>query len=102
MIIPALEYYLVLGAALFIIGLLGVLVRRNLLIVFMSIELILLGANVTFVGFAVALNNMLGQAFVIFSLTVAAAEAAVGLATIVALSRHRDSLNVDEIDTLKG
>jgi NADH-quinone oxidoreductase subunit K len=102
MIIPALEYYLVLGAALFIVGLLGVLVRRNLLIVFMSIELILLGANVTFVGFAVALDNMLGQAFVVFSLTVAAAEAAVGLAIIVALSRHRDTLNVDEIDTLKG
>ncbi len=102
MIIPALEYYLLLGAALFVIGLLGVLVRRNLLIVFMSIELILLGANVTFVGFAVALNNMLGQAFVIFSLTVAAAEAAVGLAIIVALARHRETLNVDEIDTLRG
>jgi len=102
MLIPPLEYYLVLGAALFTIGLVGLLVRRNLLIAFMSVEMVLLGANLTFVAFSVALNNMLGQVFVVFSLTVAAAEAAVGLAIIVALSRTIGTLNTDEIDLLKG
>ena len=95
-------YYVVLSAVLFTIGALGVLIRRNALIIFMSIELMLNAANLAFVAFS-SVNNILdGQIFVFFIMTVAAAEVAVGLALIVAIFRTKKSIDVDQINTLKG
>ena len=95
-------YYLTLAAVLFCIGMFGVLVRRNALVVFMSIELMLNAANLTFVSFANALNDISGQVIVFFTLVVAAAEVAVGLAIIIAIFRRRQSVNADDVDLLKG
>ena len=97
-----LSYYLVLSAILFMIGAVGVLTRRNAIIIFMCIELMLNAVNITFVAFSYYLNQLSGQVIVFFVITVAAAEAAVGLGIMVALYRNRESLNVDEINLLKG
>ena len=96
------NYYIILSAVLFIMGMLGVLIRRNLLIVFMSIELMLNAANLAFVAFARMYQNINGQIFVFFIMTVAAAEVAVGLALIVAIFRSRQSIDVDQLNNLKG
>lgn len=95
------NHYLFLSAALFIIGMMGVLIRRNLLIIFMCVELMITAANISLVAFAVDLDSLDGQSFVIFTVAVAAAEAAVGLAIILALSRRGQSMDVDEIRTLR-
>ena len=96
------NYYLVLAALLFIIGAIGLLVRRNVLVMFMCVELMLNAANLTFVTFARMLNDVGGQVIVFFSLVVAAAEVAVGLAIIVAIFRRRQGATADDIDVLKG
>ncbi|MBK7629589.1 MAG: NADH-quinone oxidoreductase subunit NuoK [Ignavibacteriales bacterium] len=95
------EYYLILSAFMFIVGVAGVLTRRNAIIVFMSIELMLNSANLTLVTFSSYLGNSIGQLFVFFVMTVAAAEAAVGLAIILAIFRNKLTLNIDEINILK-
>ena len=96
------NHFLILSAVLFSIGTVGVLIRRNPLIMFMSIELMLNAANLAFVAFARYLNNLDGQVIVFIVLTVAAAEVAIGLAIIVAVFRARASVNVDEANSLKG
>lgn len=96
------NWYIALSGILFVIGALGVLLRRNALILFMSIELMLNSANLLFVAFARHLGNLDGQVLVFFVITVAAAEVAVGLALIVAIFRTRKSINIDEINLLKG
>jgi NADH-quinone oxidoreductase subunit K len=93
---------LALSALLFVIGLVGVLVRRNALVIFMSVELMLNAGNLAFVAFARQMQSLDGQIFVFFVMTVAAAEVAVGLAIIVNLFRLRETVFVDEIDLLKG
>lgn len=95
-------YYIGLSAILFVIGVLGVLVRRNALVIYMSIELMLNAANLAFVAFARASGNLGGQIFVFFVVAVAAAEVAVGLALIVTIFHTKNSIDVDEISTLKG
>jgi NADH-quinone oxidoreductase subunit K len=97
-----LSWLLALSAVLFCIGVVGVLVRRNALIIFMSIELMLNAANLAFVSFSRHLGSLDGQVFVFFVMTVAAAEVAVGLAIIVNLFRLRETVFVDEINLLKG
>ena len=97
-----LSWSLGLSAALFTIGVVGVLVRRNALVIFMSIELMLNAANLAFVAFAQRMNSIDGQIFVFFVMTVAAAEVAVGLAIIVNLFRLRETVFVDEVNLLKG
>jgi len=89
------------SAVLFVIGVVGVLIRRNAIIVFMCVELMLNAVNLTFIAFAQA-YGMAGQVFVFFVMTVAAAEAAVGLAIIIALFRHRQTVNLENINLLKG
>ena len=96
------NWYIALSGILFVIGALGVLLRRNALILFMSIELMLNSANLLFVAFARHLGNLNGQVLVFFVITVAAAEVAVGLALIVAIFRSKKSVNIDEINLLKG
>jgi len=86
---------------MFVIGAAGVLMRRNAIIILMSIELMLNAVNITFVGFSRQWGDMAGQVFAIFVITVAAAEAAVGLAILIALNRDRTVLNVDEVNLLK-
>jgi NADH-quinone oxidoreductase subunit K len=95
------EYYLILSAALFTTGVVGVLIRRNAIIVFMSIELMLNSANLTLITFSSYLGNSIGQLFVFFVMAVAAAEAAVGLAIIIALFRNKLTVNIDEINIFK-
>ena len=95
-------YYLVLAAMIFTIGAVGVLVRRNVLVMFMCIELMLNAVNLTFVSFARELNDVRGQVFVFFTLVVAAAEVAVGLAIIVAIFRRRRGATADDVRMLKG
>jgi NADH-quinone oxidoreductase subunit K len=95
------EYFLVLSAFMFFTGVAGVLTRRNAIVVFMSIELMLNSANLTLVTFSSYLGNPVGQLFVFFVMTVAAAEAAVGLAIIIALFRNKLTMNIDEINILK-
>lgn len=97
-----LSYYIALSAILFTMGALGVLVRRNALIIFMSIELMLNGANLAFVAFSRSYDILTGQIFVFFVMTVAAAEVAVGLALIVAIFRSKHSIDVDQMSSLKG
>jgi NADH-quinone oxidoreductase subunit K len=99
---PTSTWYLALGAVLFTIGMIGILVRRNPLVMFMCVELMLNAANLTFVSFASALNDISGQVIVFFTLVVAAAEVAVGLAIIIAIFRRRQSVNADDVDLLKG
>jgi NADH-quinone oxidoreductase subunit K len=93
--------YLALAAVLFAIGLAGVVLKRNALIVFMSIELMLNAANLTFLAFARQQGNMSGHAIAFFVIAVAAAEAAVGLAIVIAIFRSRGTVNVDEVNTLR-
>lgn len=97
-----LNYYIILSAILFTIGALGVLIRRNPLIIFMSIELMLNAANLALIAFSSAFNELDGQIFVFFVIAVAAAEVAVGLALIVQIFKSRHSINVDEMNHLKG
>ncbi len=97
-----LSWSLALSALVFTIGLVGVLVRRNALVIFMSIELMLNAANLAFVAFARHFGSVDGQVFVFFVMTVAAAEVAVGLAIIVNMFRLRETVFVDEINLLKG
>ena len=94
--------YLALAAVLFGIGLIGVLVKRNMLVVFMCIELMLNAANLTFLAFARQSGNMNGHAIAFFVIAVAAAEVAVGLAIVIAVFRTRGTLNVDEVSSLKN
>ncbi len=96
-----LEHYLVVSALLFSLGLLGVLMRRNLLVIYMGLELMLNAANLALVAFSRFNRNLDGQVFVFFIITVAAAEVAVGLALIVALYRKRQTAHVDDLTTLK-
>jgi NADH-quinone oxidoreductase subunit K len=96
------SWYLILSATLFTIGVVGVLVRRNALVIFMSIELMLNAANLAFVAFARDLHSLDGQVFVFFVMTVAAAEVAIGLAIIVNVFRLKETVYVDEINLLKG
>jgi NADH-quinone oxidoreductase subunit K len=94
-------YYLVLGAILFSIGVCAFLIKRNVITIFLSIELMLNAVNLTFVAFAHMWNRIEGQIFVFFVMVVAAAEAAVGLAIIIALFRARQTLNVDQVNLMK-
>jgi NADH-quinone oxidoreductase subunit K len=96
-----LSYYVILSAIVFTTGLVGVLIRRNIIIILLSIELMLNATNINFVAFSRYLGNVSGQVFVFFTLTVAAAEVAVGLAIIIVLYRSRSSINVDEFQLLK-
>ncbi len=100
--VVTINWYIALSGILFIIGALGVLLRRNALILFMSVELMLNSANLLFVAFARHLGNLDGQVLVFFVITVAAVEVAVGLALIVAIFRSKKSINIDEINLLKG
>ena len=95
-------YYIGLSAILFTLGALGVLIRRNSIVIFMSVELMLNAANLAFVTFARVYQAMSGQIFVFFVMTVAAAEVAVGLALIVAIFRTKQSIDVDQMNSLKG
>jgi NADH-quinone oxidoreductase subunit K len=97
-----LQYYLILSALLFTIGVIGVLIRRNAIIIFMCIELMLNAANLAFVAISRELGDPSGQVFVFFVMTVAAAEVAIGLAIIVSVFKHRETINVDEVNTMKG
>ena len=98
-----LGHFLSLGAVLFALSIVGIFMnRRNLIVLLMAIELMLLAVNTNFVAFSHDLNDMNGQIFVFFILTVAAAEAAIGLAILVLLFRNKSSINVDELNTLKG
>lgn len=94
-------HYLILAAALFTIGVVGVLIRRNIIIIFMSIELILNAVNINLIAFSRHWQQLTGQVYAIFVITVAAAEAAVGLGIIIALFRNKETVNADEIDLLK-
>jgi len=96
------EHFVLLSSVLFALGAIGVIVRRNVIVIFMSIELMLNAGNLAFVAFAQRLGNVDGQTMVFFVMTVAAAEAAVGLAIFLALFRSRETLNADEIGLLKG
>jgi NADH-quinone oxidoreductase subunit K len=95
------SYYLVVSAILFTIGVLGVLTRRNAIVIFMCVELMLNAANLTFVAAARHLNQTNGQVFVFFVMVIAAAEVAVGLAIIVALFRNKETIDVDQVNLLK-
>ena len=95
------SYYLILSALLFVVGAVGVLMRRNALIIFMCIEMMMNAVNLTFVALANQFGHLEGQVFVLLVMAVAAAEVPVGLAIVIALMRHRDSINVDEINLLK-
>ena len=99
----ALSDYLLLGAVLFAIAVAGIFLnRKNVIILLMCIEIMLLAVNTNFIAFAHYFNNLSGQIFVFFILTVAAAEAAIGLAILVVLFRSRHTINVDDLDMLKG
>ena len=99
----ALNHYLVLAAILFSISIAGIIInRKNIIILLMSIELMLLSVNLNFIAFSHFLNDLAGQVFVFFILTVAAAEAAIGLAILVVLFRNRQSINVADITEMKG
>ena len=98
-----LSHYLTIAAILFTLGIFGIFLnRKNVIILLMSIELMLLSVNLNFIAFSHYLQDTAGQVFVFFILTVAAAEAAIGLAILVVLFRNRRSINVDDMDTLKG
>ena len=96
-----LPYFLSLSAVLFTIGVVGVLIRRNVIVVFMCIELMLNAVNLTLIAFSSALGDINGQALVFFVMAVAAAEAAVGLAIVIALFRNKQTVNIDDINILK-
>jgi len=96
-----LHHYLFLSAALFALGVIGVMVRRNLIVILMCLELMLNAVNLTFIAFSRYLGSMEGQIFVLFVMVVAAAEVAVGLAVVVALFREKGSINVNDINLMK-
>jgi NADH-quinone oxidoreductase subunit K len=96
------SYYFALSTILFALGALGVLIRRNAIIIFMSVELMLNAANLLFVAFARVNESLSGQVYVFFVIAVAAAEVAVGLALIVAIFRTKKSIDIDELNSLKG
>jgi NADH-quinone oxidoreductase subunit K len=98
----SLTHYLVLSAILFTIGVTGVLMRRNIIIILLSIELMLTAVNLNFIAFSHYMQNPVGQVFVFFVMTVAAAETALGLAIVVAMFRNLETVNVDEINQMKG
>ncbi|AOY91225.1 MULTISPECIES: NADH-quinone oxidoreductase subunit NuoK [Cupriavidus] len=99
----SLAHFLVLGAILFAISIVGIFLnRKNVIVLLMAIELMLLAVNINFVAFSHYLGDLAGQVFVFFILTVAAAESAIGLAILVVLFRNLDTINVDDMDTLKG
>jgi NADH-quinone oxidoreductase subunit K len=99
----SLSHYLVLAAVLFSIGVVGIFLnRKNLIVLMMAIELMLLAVNINFVAFSHYLNDLSGQLFVVFILVVAAAEAGIGLAILVVLFRNLSSIHVDDLDSLKG
>ena len=98
-----LTHYLSVAAILFTLGVLGIILnRKNIIIILMSVELILLSVNINLVTFSTFLGDLTGQVFSLFILTVAAAEAAIGLAILVVLFRNRDTINVEELDSLNG
>jgi NADH-quinone oxidoreductase subunit K len=98
-----LEHYLTVAAALFVIGIFGIFLnRKNVIIILMSIELMLLAINLNFVAFSTSLGDLAGQVFAMFVLTVAAAEAAIGLAILVVYIRNRGSIEVEDINLMKG
>ena len=98
-----LGHYLTLGAIIFTVGVIGIFLnRKNVIVILMSIELILLSVNINLVSFSIFLNDLSGQIFTLFILTVAAAEAAIGLAIIVVYYRNAGTIHVEEIDSLKG
>ena len=99
--VPQLSWYLALSAVLFTIGVVGVMVKRNVISMFMCIELMLNAVNLTFVAFSSFFRDLSGQLFVFIVMTVAAAEAAVGLGIIIAVFRNRESLDVDDANSLK-
>ena len=94
-------HYSVLSAALFMIGVIGVLTRRNIIIIFMSIELILNAVNINLIALSDQLQNLVGQVFVVFIIAVAAAEAAVGLGIIIAFYRNKETVNIDEMSLMR-
>jgi NADH-quinone oxidoreductase subunit K len=96
------SWYIALSVILFMVGVGGVLLRRNIIIVLMSIELILNSVNINFVAFSYYLQDLTGQVFAIFTITIAASEVAVALGILIALVRNRKVINVDEIDTMRG
>ena len=96
-----LSWYLILSGILFALGVLGFLLKRNIITIFMSIELMLNAVNLAFVAFSQALGKLDGQVFVLFVIVVAAAEAAVGLGIIILIARNRQTLNVERVDLLK-
>lgn len=99
----SLSHYLILGAILFSISVIGIFLnRKNLIVILMAIELMLLAVNMNFVAFSHFLGDLSGQLFVFFILTVAAAESAIGLAILVVLFRNMNSINVEDLDQLKG
>jgi NADH-quinone oxidoreductase subunit K len=99
----SISHYLILGAILFCISVAGIFLnRKNVIILLMAIEIMLLAVNINFVAFSHYLGDIAGQVFVFFILTVAAAEAAIGLAILVVLFRNRHTINVEELDSLKG
>ena len=99
----SLSHYLVLGAVLFAIAIIGIFLnRKNMIVLLMAIELMLLAVNMNFIAFSHYLGDIAGQVFVLFILTVAAAESAIGLAILVVLFRNLQTINVDDLDSLKG
>jgi NADH-quinone oxidoreductase subunit K len=99
----SLSEYLILGALLFVISVAGIFInRKNLIVLLMCVELMLLAVNINFVAFSHFLGDVNGQVFVFFILTVAAAEAAIGLAILIVLFRNRHTIDVDDLDTMKG
>ena len=101
--VPGLAHYLTVAAILFTIGIFGIFLnRKNVIIIMMSIELMLLAVNINFVAFSVVLHDLVGQVFAMFVLTVAAAEAAIGLAILVVYFRNRGTIAVEDINQMKG
>ncbi len=96
------SYYLVLSAIIFAIGVLGVMVRRNVLIIFMSVEMMMNAVNLTFIALAHKFHALDGQVIVLLVMAVAAAEVAIGLAIVMEVIRHKDTTNIDEVNLLKG
>jgi NADH-quinone oxidoreductase subunit K len=94
-------HYMLLSAALFMIGVIGVMARRNIIIIFMSIELILNAVNINLIAFSLQLQNAIGQVFAVFVIAVAAAEAAVGLGIILAFYRNKETVNIDEMNLMR-
>src|ERR1043166_938848 len=94
-------HYLLLGAALFTIGVIGVLTRRNIMVILMSIELMMIAVNINLIAFSDRLQQVTGQVFAVFVITVAAAEAAVGLGLVIAMFKNKETMNVNEIDLMK-